>query len=98
MTSSRRALRFLVAVVLAAVAGASADAAGVQMKTALLSCSKDCVDDLIARGKLEAVKLGNRRVGVKMRSIERVAEMGVGCLSHGHTKRERPGRRSEALL
>ena len=65
---------------------------------ALLSCSKDCVDDLIARGKLEAVKLGNRRVGVKMRSIERVAEMGVGCLSHGHTKRERPARRSEALL
>ena len=44
---------------------------------ALLSCSRDCINELIERGQLEAIKLGLRRVGVKMRSIERVAEKGV---------------------
>ena len=44
---------------------------------ALLDCSEDCVDGLIASGKLQTVKLGLRRVGIKMHSIERIAEQGV---------------------
>ena len=44
---------------------------------ALLDCSEDCVDALIANGQLQSVKLGPRRVGIKMRSIERMAELGV---------------------
>ena len=44
---------------------------------ALLSCSEDCVDDLIANGKLQTVKLGRRRLAIKMASVERLAELGV---------------------
>ena len=44
---------------------------------ALLDCSVDKVDELIAWGKLQTVKLGLRRVGIKMASIERVAEQGI---------------------
>ena len=44
---------------------------------ALLDVSIDKVDELIAWGKLQTVKLGPRRVGVKMASVERIAEQGV---------------------
>ena len=43
----------------------------------LLDCSVDKIDELISWGKLQTVKLGNRRVGIKMASIERIAEVGV---------------------
>ena len=43
----------------------------------LLSCSIDKVDELIARGALEVVKLGPKRVVITARSIERVATQGV---------------------
>ena len=43
----------------------------------LLDVSMDKVDELITRGALETVKLGSKRVGIKMRSIERLAEYGV---------------------
>ena len=44
---------------------------------ALLDVSVDKIDELISWGKLQTVKLGLRRVGIKMSSVERVAEVGV---------------------
>ena len=48
-----------------------------QNAAVLLDCSVDKIDELISWGKLQTVKLGLRRVGIKMASIERVAERGV---------------------
>ena len=44
---------------------------------AALDVSVDKIDELISWGKLQTVKLGLRRVGIKMASVERIAEMGV---------------------
>jgi hypothetical protein len=47
---------------------------------ALLDVSVDKIDELISWGKLQTVKLGLRRVGIKMASVEKIADEGVGNL------------------
>ena len=44
---------------------------------ALLDVSVDKIDELISWGKLQTIKLGLRRVGIKMASVERVPEQGI---------------------
>ena len=41
----------------------------------LLDCSKDHVDDLVARGDLEKIPLGPKKVGITMRSILKLAQV-----------------------
>jgi excisionase family DNA binding protein len=43
----------------------------------LLACSVDNVDRLIADGELETVRISRQRVGIKMPSLEFLAEYGV---------------------